>query len=152
MYGISARLCACSNKFNGLSVTEVKANKSCVLKIISAHVNQQFSLSSNDCKLRNFVCGKEKTGRLFLRFVATNKSQLSQKRFVSSMMEKYLTSSYFVNGEWKNTKSTFPVYNPYTKNVIAEAANCTKSDAEDAITHAVSAFKQWKKTTGKVQN
>ena len=65
-------------------------------------------------------------------------------------MEKYLTNSYFVNGEWKNAKSTFPVHNPFTKVVIAEAADCTKEDTLQAINHASCAFMQWRKTTGKV--
>lgn len=65
-------------------------------------------------------------------------------------MENFITSKFFVNGQWKEAKNTFPVLNPYSNKLIANAADCTQSDVEDAIGHASCAFKKWKKTTGKV--
>ena len=66
-------------------------------------------------------------------------------------MEKFLTDKFFVNGQWKETDSIFPVNNPYSNQLIANAADCNQSDVEVAIGHASDAFKKWKKTTGKVR-
>ena len=84
----------------------------------------------------------------FVLFSTTLKSL--QVQYHSKAMDQFLTSNYFVNGEWKTAKSVYPVHNPYSGEVIANAADCTEKDTLDAVKHAADAFQKWKKTTGKV--
>jgi len=70
-----------------------------------------------------------------------------KRKLSSSSVSTFVTDKAFVNGEWKSTSSTFPVINPYSGAKIADAANCTKQDTEEAINVASEAFRTWKKTT-----
>ena len=114
----------------------------------------QLDLNLSDCY--TLVCCNSISVKRFSKVTANDEltskknCQSKQSRFMSSATATLFTNAYFINGVWKNAKSTFPVYNPYTGNVIGEAANCTKHDAEDAVNHAFAAFKKWKTTTGKV--
>ncbi len=56
--------------------------------------------------------------------------------------ELYKTASY-INGKWLNVDKTFPVYNPYDGNEIAQVADCDAEDAKAAIRAADEAFKVW---------
>jgi len=51
----------------------------------------------------------------------------------------------YIDGEWVDTEggSTFKVINPATKEVIAEVNNSGKKEAEEAVTAAANAFKEW---------
>ena len=121
-------------------------------------LTQHFSFNTNGLELKRLNLAsyssydKIPINKVFFKLSDKSRGhQFIQKRSYSSSIEKYLTNSYFVNGEWKNAKSTFPVHNPFSKEVLAEAANCTKEDTLEAINYASCAFKQWRKTTGKVK-
>jgi len=168
---VTVRLSCCANKVCGLPVSAIQTNKASLylLKAKSTHgaYCQRFCLSlSNDSSLKSCTSSfashsaifKINRGSSIFQFTCSGflkensylKFNLIQRQFYSSTMEKYLIDTYFVNGEWKKSKSTFPVYNPFTNKVLCDAANCTKDDALDAINHAKFAFKHWSKTTGKV--
>jgi len=150
----------CFLKFCWLSAASKSANKLHPFKNSSAYVTKQFLSSSKSSELTKFNFASHSSivqnltaKKSFLENGAKkrNSCQFAQRRFLSSdAARKYLTNAYYVNGEWREAKSTFPVYNPYTSKVLADAANCTKDDTLDAIIHAAAAFEQWKKTTGKV--
>ncbi len=55
----------------------------------------------------------------------------------------------FINGAFKASESgnTFEVANPFNKDILAQVANSTKADTEEAIQAASNAFQVWKKFT-----
>ena len=57
----------------------------------------------------------------------------------------------FINNEWvqSSSGSSFPVNNPATGEIIAQVANLSSTDAENAITAADQALPKWKSITGK---
>ena len=56
--------------------------------------------------------------------------------------------NYFVNGEWKTSKTEkyMDVYNPSTGEVIARTPCCTQEEVEEAIASAKAAFPAWSNT------
>ena len=56
--------------------------------------------------------------------------------------------NYFVNGEWKTSKTDkyMDVYNPSTGEVIARTPCCTQEEVEEAIASAKAAFPAWSNT------
>ena len=60
------------------------------------------------------------------------------------MKKPHLESTYklFINGEWKEAsdKATYKSYCPANGEVLAECAQATREDVEDAITAAWAAF------------
>ena len=64
------------------------------------------------------------------------------------MKKPHLESTYklFINGEWKEAsdKATYKSYCPANGEVLAECAQATREDVEDAITAAWAAFETWK--------
>ncbi len=60
-----------------------------------------------------------------------------------------LQTRSYINGEWIDGESTFPVYNPATSEVIAEVASLGKSGAEESVRAAKSAMKAWQAKTAK---
>lgn len=64
------------------------------------------------------------------------------------MKKPHLESTYklFINGEWKEAsdKVTYKSYCPANGEVLAECAQATREDVEDAITAAWAAFETWK--------
>jgi succinate-semialdehyde dehydrogenase/glutarate-semialdehyde dehydrogenase len=55
----------------------------------------------------------------------------------------------FIGGVWTHGASTFPVVNPADNSVIAQVANCTERDAEDAVQRAYAALPEWKGSLAK---
>lgn len=53
----------------------------------------------------------------------------------------------FINGKWKTSINTFPVYNPATGEEIKKIVDGTETDAHTAIEVAHQAFKTWSRTT-----
>jgi acyl-CoA reductase-like NAD-dependent aldehyde dehydrogenase len=51
-----------------------------------------------------------------------------------------------INGKSVITKQTQPVFNPATKEVIAEVPDASQDDLDDVVTTARQAFKSWSKT------
>ena len=51
----------------------------------------------------------------------------------------------YINGEWVAAKSRFAVRNPATGDVIAEVADCSPADAEQAVAAADNAWQNWKR-------
>lgn len=49
----------------------------------------------------------------------------------------------YINGQWIKKDVTFPVYNPYNNNEIAQVSDCNQEDTEKAIEAAHKAFKVW---------
>lgn len=60
-----------------------------------------------------------------------------------------LQTRAYINGEWVDGDSTFPVYNPATGEIIAEVANLGKNGAEESVTAAKSAMQSWRVRTAK---
>ncbi len=61
-----------------------------------------------------------------------------------------LQKGAYINGQFVQADSakTFPVYNPFSGEMIAEVADCNGDDAKVAIDSAAVAFKIWRKFTG----
>lgn len=56
----------------------------------------------------------------------------------------------YINGQWveATAKTTIPVINPVTEQVVCEVAEATALDIEAAVQAAKTAFQSWRKTTG----
>lgn len=54
-----------------------------------------------------------------------------------------LRSEAYINGAWIKKADTFPVYNPYNSDKIAEVSDCSQEDTLLAITSADNAFRIW---------
>ncbi|OOM75900.1 putative aldehyde dehydrogenase AldA [Clostridium puniceum] len=63
-----------------------------------------------------------------------------------NLQEKY---KLFINGEWKDASdgATIKSYNPATGELLAEIADATEKDVDDAVNAATKAFATWGKTT-----
>ena len=63
-----------------------------------------------------------------------------------NFQEKY---RLFINGEWRDAsdKSTIRTYNPATGEFLAEIADASEKDVDDAVKAARKAFATWSKTT-----
>jgi len=68
--------------------------------------------------------------------------------------QKVKTYQYFTNGEWRhaNDASTFEVYEPFSRAVFANVANCGRAETKDAIKAATSAFLKWAELTSDVKS
>ncbi|PRD15114.1 NAD-dependent succinate-semialdehyde dehydrogenase [Pantoea coffeiphila] len=67
---------------------------------------------------------------------------------ISSFKDNELfQTGYLVAGEWLQTGSTFPVFNPATGETIAEVAKAGKAETERAIAAAAAAFPTWRAKT-----
>lgn len=66
-------------------------------------------------------------------------------------MNKQLQNKYqlYINGEWKDASdgATIKTYNPANGEFLAEIADATNNDVDEAILAAKEAFKTWGKTT-----
>ncbi|QDY71315.1 NAD-dependent succinate-semialdehyde dehydrogenase [Qingshengfaniella alkalisoli] len=60
-----------------------------------------------------------------------------------------LTGKAYVNGEWIDAESTFPVHNPSTSALIANVSDLTVADTSAAIDAAYAAKPEWAARTGK---
>ena len=58
------------------------------------------------------------------------------------------TIKNYVNGEWVESKSarTLDIINPVTTEVLARVPVSTREEVEEAVQHAVGAFKEWRET------
>lgn len=56
----------------------------------------------------------------------------------------------YINGRFSNAKAqkTFPVFNPFNNDKIADVADCGATDTKEAIDNANEAFKSWRQLTG----
>ena len=63
-----------------------------------------------------------------------------------NFQEKY---RLFINGEWRDAsdKATIKTYNPATGDILAEIADASEKDVDDAVKAARKAFTTWSKTT-----
>lgn len=67
---------------------------------------------------------------------------------ISSFKDNELfQTGYLAAGEWLQTGSTFPVFNPATGETIAEVAKAGKAETERAIAAAAAAFPTWRAKT-----
>ena len=57
---------------------------------------------------------------------------------------QYLKKQAYINGTWTSTNSTFPVYNPFNSELIAEVADCGAQETQQAIEAAQAAFLTWR--------
>ncbi len=57
---------------------------------------------------------------------------------------QYLKNQAYINGTWTSTNSTFPVYNPFNGELIAEVADCGTQETQQAIEAAQAAFLTWR--------
>lgn len=62
-----------------------------------------------------------------------------------------ISKNLFINGEWhaSHAKETFPVYNPFTEELVARVALGSTNEAKIAINAAQKAFTTWSKRIGK---
>ena len=63
---------------------------------------------------------------------------------------KLLRQKAYINGQFvnANNQKTFPVFNPYDGEKIAEVADCGIDETRQAIVNANQAFKAWRQLTG----
>jgi succinate-semialdehyde dehydrogenase/glutarate-semialdehyde dehydrogenase len=56
----------------------------------------------------------------------------------------------YINGRFLHAKAqkTFPVFNPFNNDKIADVADCGATDTKEAIDNANEAFKSWRQLTG----
>ena len=59
--------------------------------------------------------------------------------------------AHFVNGDWRPGSTSFDVYNPAKRQVLARVAQGTAGDIEAAVTAARGAFETWSLTPGHVR-
>ena len=59
---------------------------------------------------------------------------------------RFFKTGAFIHGKWITTSKTFPVVNPATGELLAEAGWSGKLEAEAAVISAKSAFATWRKT------
>ena len=57
---------------------------------------------------------------------------------------RLLRSAAFINGNWIESKKTFPVYSPSTNEVIGKVSDSGAEEAEEAISAASNAFEVWR--------
>ncbi len=62
-------------------------------------------------------------------------------------MQDLLKTAAFINGQWQKTARTFPVFNPYSGQLIAEVADVGAEETEQAIAAAAIAFEEWRQWT-----
>ena len=60
-----------------------------------------------------------------------------------------IRSDAYINGEWRTASSRFPILNPATQTVIAEAPNLGAPEAEEAVEAAHRALPGWAAQTAK---
>lgn len=63
-----------------------------------------------------------------------------------------LRQGIFINGEWKHSANTFDVEDPATEEKIVGVSAGTTQDVKDAIAAAQTAFRSFKKTTGRYRS
>ncbi|AMC93982.1 hypothetical protein AOC36_08280 [Erysipelothrix larvae] len=59
---------------------------------------------------------------------------------------KYETTQCFIDGKWRSTQGTAPLFNPYNQEKIADVAQVNEIQVQQSITSAQRALGQWKKT------
>lgn len=66
---------------------------------------------------------------------------------------QYLRNQAYINGKWTSTDATFPVYNPFNGELLAEVADCGAQETKEAIEAAQAAFISWraKSATGRAK-
>jgi succinate-semialdehyde dehydrogenase/glutarate-semialdehyde dehydrogenase len=57
---------------------------------------------------------------------------------------RFMKTGYFIGGKWGAGASSFPVFNPANGEFLAQVANCSERDAEDAVRVAFEALPTWK--------
>src|SRR5690606_37181926 len=60
--------------------------------------------------------------------------------------DKLFIEKAYINGNFVETKQTFPVVNPATLTVLGNVADCTVTDCREAITAAEIAWYHWRDT------
>ena len=142
---MSVTFCKIIKTLNCTSTNRLPANKCCLHNFCLGHGSLSFLSKTN----KSILCHTQDLHRN--QHLQRAVSWCFSTFHNTDTMEKFLTDKFFVNGQWKETDSIFPVNNPYSNQLIANAADCNQSDVEVAIGHASDAFKKWKKTTGKVR-
>ena len=61
------------------------------------------------------------------------------------------TYPFFVNGEFRQTTSTFPVVNPATGEPFAAMSNADRPTVAQALSDSAMAFRQWREVPGKTR-
>lgn len=64
-------------------------------------------------------------------------------------MQTFNKHQLFINGNWFNASKTFSVINPATKNILAEVADASETDALNAIDAADKSFNHWQQISFK---
>lgn len=65
------------------------------------------------------------------------------------MKNALLRTESYIDGAWVESGSTYPVFNPATGDVLAEAANAGAKETEQALDAASRAFSGWSEETAK---
>ena len=65
------------------------------------------------------------------------------------MKNALLRTESYIDGAWIESESTYPVFNPATGDVLAEAANAGAKETEQALDAAGRAFSGWSEETAK---
>jgi hypothetical protein len=72
------------------------------------------------------------------------------RQYSLNISAQLLRTQGYVNGQWINAPSTFPVLDPATSEEIANVADCGPAEAKLAVDAAYKAFYSWKHHTAKV--
>ena len=64
-------------------------------------------------------------------------------------MQTFNKHQLFINGNWCNASKNFPVINPATKNILAEVADASETDALNAIDAADKSSHHWQRISFK---
>lgn len=72
------------------------------------------------------------------------------RQYSLDISAQLLRTQGYVNGQWINAPSTFPVLDPATGEEIAKVADCGPAEAKLAVDAAYKAFYSWKQHTAKV--
>uniref|UniRef100_A0A4W5NM45 Succinate-semialdehyde dehydrogenase, mitochondrial n=1 Tax=Hucho hucho TaxID=62062 RepID=A0A4W5NM45_9TELE len=71
------------------------------------------------------------------------------RQYSLDISAQLLRTQGYVNGQWINAPSTFPVLDPATGEEIAQVADCGPAEAKLAVDAAYKAFNSWKQHTAK---
>ncbi|GGA24336.1 NAD-dependent succinate-semialdehyde dehydrogenase [Dyella nitratireducens] len=66
-----------------------------------------------------------------------------------SIETSLLRNGHYIDGHWRGSSETYPVYNPATGSVVAEVAKGGRAEAQEAVDAAAKAFPAWRALTAK---
>uniref|UniRef100_A0AAY5KPZ7 Succinate-semialdehyde dehydrogenase, mitochondrial n=1 Tax=Esox lucius TaxID=8010 RepID=A0AAY5KPZ7_ESOLU len=87
--------------------------------------------------------------RCLLRQVLPGLPTFMHRQFSLDVSSPLFRTQGYVNGQWINVASTFPVLDPATGEEIAKVADCGPTEAKLAVDAAYKAFYSWKQYTAK---